>query len=654
MTYQLFHLPKESLIGGAAIKPSFKVSFFLTGTTTPTPVYTTSALSVAHTQPVQADSGGVLATVYLDPSIVYKASVYDQNDVLQYTVDPVNDAVVSQAIIGISLWPRTAAEISAGVTPTNYAYQPYTPERYGAVGDGSTNDTVAVQAAFSAVPEHETVRLSRNYAIKNSGCTITDKSNICVVGPGMMKLSGADVDAVLIKLVGTCDNVNIRGVRFEGAGNSGATYFQYGVYSNSGQTLSGIMVEGCTFKNLNAAISFNAASSGTYNKCYAIGNTIEDMVGTEGGQGYGVHVAGAKDCVISSNIIRRCQRHSVYAALASTTAGSDFGVSIHDNVIRDHRSVGNGPARAAIYCVRGYGYSVKNNKLIDYYDGAIAVQHDTAYPASAGDSVIEGNTLIGRKNAVPSIWVGEQDDPSTNRTYNVRVANNFFRSDFSVNASANEISVYNGLGVDVVDNHIYLANLTNAAHRPIIVGEFAATGSLDMDNVRVLRNTVNGSLSGSGYLPIRLVYVATDAATIPGGNACVVRIADNEVDPLLLNVTAEFQSTQTNYKCVVKDQWGGITGVYTAGATAPSVYGGVTHLTVTNSGATNLATLADPVPGQRITLTFTDANTTVKHSTGNMRLIGGADITSAARKTLMLEYSPSYTQWLEVAVAANT
>ena len=69
MTYQIFRLPKQTLIGSAAIKPSFKVSFFLTGTTTPAPVYTTSALSVAHTQPVQADSGGVLATIYLDPVI---------------------------------------------------------------------------------------------------------------------------------------------------------------------------------------------------------------------------------------------------------------------------------------------------------------------------------------------------------------------------------------------------------------------------------------------------------------------------------------------------------------------------------------------------------------------------------------------------------
>lgn len=151
MTYQIFQLPKQTLISGAAIKPSWKVSFFLTGTTTPTPVYTTSALSTTHTQPVQADSGGTLATVYLDPSIVYKASVYDQNDVLQYTVDPVNDSLLSQAAIGLLLYPRTTAEISAGVTPANYAFPPGDVRRYGAHGDGVSNDTTPIQYAIQVI-----------------------------------------------------------------------------------------------------------------------------------------------------------------------------------------------------------------------------------------------------------------------------------------------------------------------------------------------------------------------------------------------------------------------------------------------------------------------------------------------------------------------
>lgn len=44
---------------------------------------------------------------------------------------------------------RTTAEIAAGVTPTNYAYQAGDVRRYGALGDGVTNDLAAIAAALN-------------------------------------------------------------------------------------------------------------------------------------------------------------------------------------------------------------------------------------------------------------------------------------------------------------------------------------------------------------------------------------------------------------------------------------------------------------------------------------------------------------------------
>jgi hypothetical protein len=45
---------------------------------------------------------------------------------------------------------RTSAEVAAGVTPVNYAYAPGDVRRYGAVGDGVTDDTDAIQNAIDA------------------------------------------------------------------------------------------------------------------------------------------------------------------------------------------------------------------------------------------------------------------------------------------------------------------------------------------------------------------------------------------------------------------------------------------------------------------------------------------------------------------------
>ncbi len=55
----------------------------------------------------------------------------------------IGDAIITQSVIGGFLYPRTAAEIAAGVTPTFYNYPELHVKRYGAVGDASTNDITA-------------------------------------------------------------------------------------------------------------------------------------------------------------------------------------------------------------------------------------------------------------------------------------------------------------------------------------------------------------------------------------------------------------------------------------------------------------------------------------------------------------------------------
>lgn len=159
MTHQLFNPSRAILMTSGLIRPSWKVEFFLTTTTTPTPVYTTSALSTTHTQPVEADAGGVLPAIYLDPSITYKASYYDENDVLQYTDDPVNDNLLSQEAIAELLYPRTASEIAAGVTPTNYAYPTGNVLRYGADPSALSDSAAAFQNAIDSSNASVTVAI---------------------------------------------------------------------------------------------------------------------------------------------------------------------------------------------------------------------------------------------------------------------------------------------------------------------------------------------------------------------------------------------------------------------------------------------------------------------------------------------------------------
>lgn len=146
---RIFQLPKQVPIVGGAVSPGAKANFYLTGTTTPTDTYTDSALATPHSNPVVADAAGVFEPIYLDPDITYKVTITDTDDVLIYTEDPIIDSL-TQANIGKALYPRTAAEISAGVTPTNYQYEPGNVLRYGAgPNESEATNKSALQSAIS-------------------------------------------------------------------------------------------------------------------------------------------------------------------------------------------------------------------------------------------------------------------------------------------------------------------------------------------------------------------------------------------------------------------------------------------------------------------------------------------------------------------------
>lgn len=57
-------------------------------------------------------------------------------------------------LLAVNYGLRTAIEITAGITPTNYFYSPEPltdPRRYGLTADGSTNDSTALQSALDVL-----------------------------------------------------------------------------------------------------------------------------------------------------------------------------------------------------------------------------------------------------------------------------------------------------------------------------------------------------------------------------------------------------------------------------------------------------------------------------------------------------------------------
>jgi hypothetical protein len=151
-----------------------KLYSYAAGTTTPQTTYTTAAGDVAQTNPIILDSAGRISggEIWLTAGLSYKFILKNSSDVLIGTYDNifgVNDFTVAKADIYAALASTTdnskgdaligfkqsnSSGFLTGATgkTVNTKFQEYISVKdFGAVGDGTTNDTTAMQAAITAV-----------------------------------------------------------------------------------------------------------------------------------------------------------------------------------------------------------------------------------------------------------------------------------------------------------------------------------------------------------------------------------------------------------------------------------------------------------------------------------------------------------------------
>lgn len=152
---ELFTLPARATDSNGDNLPGAKLYFYATGTTTPQAVYSSNAMGTPLSNPVEADSGGKFPAIYLDPALTYRG-VCKSADGSQtiYDIDPVGSGVYGAlAEAGGSALVGYIATGTGAATRTVQAKlrDTVSAKDFGAMGDGSTTDTTAIQAAINAV-----------------------------------------------------------------------------------------------------------------------------------------------------------------------------------------------------------------------------------------------------------------------------------------------------------------------------------------------------------------------------------------------------------------------------------------------------------------------------------------------------------------------
>jgi hypothetical protein len=135
------------------------LTIYQAGTTILATVYSEYTGTTVLPNPNTLNSRGEIATnagasvpLYIPPNTAFKFVLKDALSNIVWTEDNVTEVqtILTQTIIGTTLWPQTAEERAASVAPVVYYYPPGDVRRYGAVLDGSTDDTAAFQNASAA------------------------------------------------------------------------------------------------------------------------------------------------------------------------------------------------------------------------------------------------------------------------------------------------------------------------------------------------------------------------------------------------------------------------------------------------------------------------------------------------------------------------
>lgn len=375
---------------------------------------------------------------------------------------------------------------------------------YGATGDGTTNDTVAVQAAITAAGPGDAVFFPPGtYLLDN--IEIEDKERLVIKGHNATIQWRATATEAGFELIGTCTDILISHLRIVGSGDTADLH--RGLYSGSGQTLTRIVVDNCIIEDVPVGISFNADLGGTVRGCVASNNRLNNIVGTSSGQGYGLHVAdgsgGYHGTVFVNNTITQAHRHSIYIARG-------FGCRVLNNTIDQHRlGDSTGSTLPAIAIGRGGDHVFSGNLVTRANNVGLMVDAGSNPGESCRNIAIVGNIFSAPAGIHPHLYVGENITPDGD-IHAVTIDSNVFDSDA---VAVDAIRLHWGHGITVSNNTIRIRDITSTVYAIRLAANGESSASADDSSRWIISNNQIQITDGGG-----------------GGSACAFLLTTPFVD----------------------------------------------------------------------------------------------------------------------------
>lgn len=299
-----------------------KIYTYAAGTTTPLTTYTARDGTVPNTNPIILDSAGrTPEQIWSTEGLLYKYVIAQPNDVVIRTYDNIGGSVVASdlaqdlanttddakgdALIGFRQSDSNGFLTGAVARTVNDKLQEsISVKDFGAVGDGVTDDTAAIQAAIDAVSSAGGGILTfepKTYIVENTsglGCLIA-KSNVTLSGAGtptVIKLGAAAGNCALLYSASAVSNITIDGIVFDGNSGSITSYDTYGVLLDD---VTRLTVNNCVFQNLR--LDGMLLGQVTLAKQVSVENSIFKNIGVVGVGANGIRVYHSRGLLVNAN-----------------------------------------------------------------------------------------------------------------------------------------------------------------------------------------------------------------------------------------------------------------------------------------------------------------------------------------------------------------